>query len=1062
MKLPVLSDPIFVGRNHELDELMECLDSASSGKGKTLFIVGEAGSGKTRLINEFLYKIQDKNAIIITGWCLSNAIIPYFPFIEAFRHFSRNLKEIFSQDPFQTVGTKILLAENAQTFAPQVWMDQVFASVLKELVYLSAKKPTILVLEDIHWADSASLALLHYISRAIRTERVFVLATFRKEGLNSDINGQPLPLLETLRSMSREDLFEKVELPNLDVNQIGKLAESILGGDLDQNLTEKLYNESAGNPLFVVESLTMLLNEGSLIQKSGNWTLSVDKFSTPLKIKDIILLRLGVLRIKYRRILEVASVIGEKFDSSLIGAVLGQDALQILEKLDLISQSTSLVCCEDNYFRFDHAKTREIIYDVIPAPLKIGYHAKIAERLEKADKSFREFRASDLAYHYQKAGNREKALEYALSAGNDALFRFSNAEAIKHFTFVLENSSTFENSNKLMAIEGIGDALLAEGKFVQSGKMYDQLCDSDSGFVRLRAMRKSMHASFLRGNIVYSIELLRKAKEYSYFDRLEYARVRSSVGWAMGFRGHIKEAINYIEEALTIFHEEFSTSDMAEALYNLSELYVTEGRLYEAISAVQRSIILYREMDDFRGEMEAYFRSGHVFFNCGLYDQAWDSYSKSAEIGERVGDYNRLAWSTSYLSWVSESRNNLDEALSQIKRTAEYSEKTDSFYAQSIAYASFVRLYSKLGDLDSAEKYYGKLLKVRPVISSSASTLAYVVLIRSEAVLYAAKGDWQRAFESFKESLKLLKGSLFESLIEAEIRADYSWALKKKGFFSEAENQIGRIKDFKDRLKTRFDSAKVQAVLVASRRGRQEEIEVRLDLVNVSKYVARLMKALDLVPSSFVLSKLPSSYSFEEGVLNLEGKNIPAFGVISIKFTLRPTQNSIYNPNPIVVFSDELGNTQNVKPVFVNLTKEKINEELESIVKSDKKIEEPNYTPPQSIKLESNSQKAFNFLVFSFVEDYAKKRLTLEKAGWKTLAEISKYGAIPLHSMYGRNGRFGRSAVELERKGLIEKRFYSGERGRGGKILRIRVNYSTEYVNHEIQNVLNEKKTRSI
>ena len=136
---------------------------------------------------------------------------------------------------------------------------------------------------------------------------------------------------------------------------------------------------------------------------------------------------------------------------------MGQDSLQILEKLTLIAKSTSLVCCEGNYYRFDHAKTREVIYDVIPTPLKIGYHAKIAERLEKVNKSIREFRVSDLAYHYQKAGNDEKSLSM-LWLRKDALCKFSNAEAIKHFTYVLENTATIEDFTlevKLQLLRGL-------------------------------------------------------------------------------------------------------------------------------------------------------------------------------------------------------------------------------------------------------------------------------------------------------------------------------------------------------------------------------------------------------------------------------------------------------------------------------------------------------------------------------------------------------------------------------------------------------------------------------
>ena len=117
--------------------------------------------------------------------------------------------------------------------------------------------------------------------------------------------------------------------------------------------------------------------------------------------------------------------------------MLGQDSLEVLETLNIVAQSTSLVCVEGNFFRFDHAKSQEALYEEIPLPLKRGYHARIAERMEKTSKDGK-LPLADLAYHYAQAGNGEKALKYALEAGKDALEKFSNSQAIKHFTYVLQ------------------------------------------------------------------------------------------------------------------------------------------------------------------------------------------------------------------------------------------------------------------------------------------------------------------------------------------------------------------------------------------------------------------------------------------------------------------------------------------------------------------------------------------------------------------------------------------------------------------------------------------------
>ncbi|MCJ7559770.1 DUF2791 family P-loop domain-containing protein, partial [Candidatus Bathyarchaeota archaeon] len=405
MKTGVLAEPVLVGRERELEEMMHSLDSAFEGKGTTVFVSGEAGAGKTRFVNEFLGSAKQKREITtLAGWCLSNAAVPYFPFIEAFNAYfsgsrngenapissqqheaqskTENTMQVSSEESeiktWLTGPRQIEKTGKLESLSPQAWKDLTFAAVAKALLSISAKKPTILFMDDVHWADSASLALLHYISRAVASERVLVLATFRSEELSPDAEGHPHPLVEALRLMRREDLFKEIKLTNLNQNSVSVLAENMVGGSLTPQLAEKLAEESRGNPLFIVESLRMLSEHGSLVQEHGQWRLSVDELGIPTKIKDIILRRVGALKLNQRRVLDLASVIGEKFNVELLGAVLGQDSLEVLETLNSVAQSSSLVVCEGDFYRFDHAKSREALYEEISPPVRKGYHGRIA------------------------------------------------------------------------------------------------------------------------------------------------------------------------------------------------------------------------------------------------------------------------------------------------------------------------------------------------------------------------------------------------------------------------------------------------------------------------------------------------------------------------------------------------------------------------------------------------------------------------------------------------------------------------------------------------------------
>lgn len=435
----LLAEPVMLGREKELEALSRDLQTVIEGKGKTVFISAEAGIGKTRLVAEFLNSVKHENIIKLSGWCLFNAEIPYFPFVEAFSNYYSTFSEKHSEEELELNAwlkepTKAELSGQLKYLNPQALKDQTFAAVAKAIRSLATKNPVILVLEDIHWADSASLALLHYIARALQnSERVLVLATFRSEELTNNSEGYPHQLVETLAMMRREDLFEQVVLSNLSLANVSKMAESMLGGVLRQDLAERLSVESEGNPLFVVEYLRMLNEQGNLVQKSDEWewNLAVEKTEIPNKIRDIILRRLACLNNAQKRILDAAAVIGDEFEAGLLSAIVNEDSLDVLETLNIIAHTTALVCPDEDRFRFDHACSRETIYEAISKPLRLEYHKRIAEKLEGSKRASPLL--SKLAYHYAQAGNKEKAESYALAAGQDELARWSNTEAIEHF-----------------------------------------------------------------------------------------------------------------------------------------------------------------------------------------------------------------------------------------------------------------------------------------------------------------------------------------------------------------------------------------------------------------------------------------------------------------------------------------------------------------------------------------------------------------------------------------------------------------------------------------------------
>jgi len=935
----LLTEPKFVGREKELEKLKDHLKLALKGIGKTVFISGEAGTGKTRLTNEFLNRIKHKKMIVLSGWCLSESSIPYFPFVEAFKALSSSIEDEQNVTPlqprvqssfielsqFEKQGIAKLLtwikpeetSVNPRILSPRIWKDQAFISVAKILHSISKRAPLILFIEDVQWADSASLELLHYLSRAINnTKRILIIATFRSEELTVDKEGYSHPLIETLRVMKREDLFSEIKLSNLTKDAVSKLAKNMIGASIQEEFSERLLKESRGNALFVVESLRMLSEQKSLIRENNQWRLVVREIDIPNKIKDIILRRLSALKYTQRRVLDAAAVIGEKFDLELLSNVLGIDTLEVLETLNIIAHTTRLVLVEKNCYKFDHERSRITLYEELALPLKQGYHARIAEKLESGKDKIPPL--SDLAYHYSQAGNKEKALNYTLAAAKDALSRFSNQQAIQHFKYVLQNTQEENTEQKSIALEGLGDAYAANSMYGEAIKTFTELASSEKGLVRLRALRKATDAAFHKGDEPdLLIEYAKEADKLATYDRLEMGRILSNRGRAFAYagRGNVIQDLADYNAALQIFEEENSLADVAEALSRSSIITTAVENCKKGLSRILRSIAIFQEIGDERKKAKAIQNAAQVFYALGLYSESRSKHADILEIGEKLGLFIQLTWASKGLSLINEQEENLKKSLSQTLKAIEYANKTDAMTFVFELPLSLVRLYSKLGDLDHADKAFKTRMKTADEALKRfqvTGAQALNLINTTKAVYLAAKGQFEQSITLFENQFKLLGEAPFAVVgYEVMMRGDFAWVLEKQGKIEEAKIQREKIKKLLKQANKQLEHADVFFDVMAPRKIQVgEEFELRLDLVNVGKNPATLDKIEGVIPSGLKVVGCIPFCSFDSGFVVLKEKSVGPFQVETVKLKLKTTKTGSYNINPKVTYMNELGQTK--------------------------------------------------------------------------------------------------------------------------------------------------------
>jgi tetratricopeptide (TPR) repeat protein len=1056
LKNATLPDPVLMGRNSELRELKRCLDLALTGKGKTVFISGEAGSGKTRLATEFLKTVKKQDVTILTGWCLSDAAVPYFPFVEAFDSYLSMSEDGAVSTINQKLSLKSWLSANTQSelskknvnFQPQVWKDRAFHGVTEELLFLSTKKPLVLVLDDIHWADSASLSLLHYLARKVSSERILILATFRSEELGSDSKGHQNQLSKVLLLMGRDALFREIRLSNLNKYDVERIAESMLGGKAESDFVEKLAFESKGNPLFVVETLRMLYQQGSLSKKDDQWSLCVDNFHVPRKVRDVILRRLEALKPHQRKLLDVASVVGQKFNPKLVAAAVSRDNADVLIALNEIAKRTLMVNSEGNSYSFEHEKFLEMLYEEIPPLLKKEYHQRVAEEMESANLRDGGFSASDVAYHFVHADNKAKAIKYSLRAGKDALLRFSNIEAIDHFSYVVESAANYEEfiNERETALEGLGDAYAANCMYAEAIKTFDNLAESEKGSLRLRALRKAMEAAFIKGDKPdLLLEYAKKAEKLGLDDRLEMGRVISNRGRAFAWagRGDKKKDMADYETALQIFEEENSIVDVAEALWRVGEACLCP----EGLGYLLRSRAIFRELGDLRKEIVVSRSIGTAFIFLFLFQEAKRELGSVLRDAEKLSVIDEWARALGLLGLLDQYEGKYEEAVSKVLQALECIERTDVNYIRSFDLGALTRLYSKLGDLKRADEYYSKIENLSPEVLSTVTVRFNIALAKAD--YFTAKGRWEESNQIFK---KLLAKNLEDSPFVRE----YIWALEKQGRIEEAKVQRDRFQRKIEENEKRFNYANVQfSVMVPMNVLTGEVFEVRIDMVNVSLNLGTLVKVERLLPPGFEVVSMPSFCSLQNGSVNLNNREIGPFQVETVKLSMSCSNAGVFDLEPCLYYTTEIRELRSdkAKPITVTV-------QLDS---SEEKIKRAELLEGKLKFRSEAAEKAFKYLVSAFERDYLRRRMPIEKSGWRTLMEVVRDAQVTMYSMYGRIGQGGKVTAELTNLGVIESRFFLGERGRGGRIFKIRVRYGEELVKRrvddkEINNTSNDNK----
>jgi class 3 adenylate cyclase/DNA-binding CsgD family transcriptional regulator len=440
-----------------MDQLKAALESALSGRGSLVMIVGEPGIGKTRLAEEFGVYAGLRGAQVLTGRSYEGEVaLPYRPFVEAFRQYAQARPDPELRRELGEGAPEVakLVSEVRRRFpdipeAPPLEPDaerlRLFESVTTFVHNAAAANPLVILLDDLHWADKPSLLLLRYLARSIGGQRVLLLGAYRDVELD-----RTHPLAEVVADLRRERLYRRLLLRGLSEEDVLAFVTAIEPSDESaaqrQVLAAALYRETEGNPFFMSEVLSHLMEEGKFYREAGRWTskvTSISDFGIPEGVREVVGRRLSRLSEGCNRVLTLASTMTGGFSWEELKAITGESESALLDLLDEALAAQVIQERRTDHgatYDFSHALIRQTLYGELSTPRRVVLHRQIGEALEELHARNLEPHLAELAHHFYQAapgGDVDKAIEYATRAGDRAVDLLAYEEAAGHFETAL-------------------------------------------------------------------------------------------------------------------------------------------------------------------------------------------------------------------------------------------------------------------------------------------------------------------------------------------------------------------------------------------------------------------------------------------------------------------------------------------------------------------------------------------------------------------------------------------------------------------------------------------------
>jgi len=762
-----------IDRVEEMNLLREAVERAVRGEGGVVFLHGEAGIGKTRIARELGIYARSRGMQVLAGRCPAlfrmDGVPPYVLWEEVIKDY---LEVCTPEQLFRVIGSypieisKLVpdLQHKLRTFpqsfplSPEHSRDRLFEAVSQFITNVSREAPLLVILDDLQWTDQSSLLLLHYLARGVYRESLLLLGAYRDTYVD-----KKHPLSPVLTELNRERLLQSVPLKRLSLDDVSEMIERILEQeDVSKEFCELVFEKTGGNPFFVEEVIKSLKEEQVIYREDKKWKIKeVTKIEFPETVKDVVKARIDRLSDECQHVLSLASFVGKDFTFEALQGVIGlkEDELRkIVDELLKTGLLTHRVIRGEDVCSFADIIVRDVVHEEVGTFERKKLHGVVGAALEKVYSGKIDDHLGELALHFLEGGDKDKALDYFLKAGEKAEKVYANNEAASYFESalpLLEEKGELREKGRVL--ERLGDIKRLGGKYDVSIKcwndalvLWKQLGEKETVARLHRKMASVLWLNLgdsekAKQHHEEALRILENEPENTELASL-YEDMAGMV--AMGATGNLTQALSLSEKAIDIAKRLSAYDIIAHSYMWAAEISVWLGNRKKGQECCERALKIaldngymetavwaYDDLALFHAEIEnerrlEYLEKGfelakkvgtiewisliglHLAVRCyggiGNMSKAVSLIEESVSLNRKVGNMVQLNWSLNWLGEFFEILGETEKAEQCYDEAFSISQRLDDFQAVGITFIQRGWSHFRRGEYAKAKEFMEK------------------------------------------------------------------------------------------------------------------------------------------------------------------------------------------------------------------------------------------------------------------------------------------------------------------------------------------------------------------